>query len=232
MNLKPNTWLTLEETKEWLKIKATDTSYDNIITRLINTACARVENHIDGPVFTREFTEWRDGNSSNVIVPTHRPIVEIVEIKIDYNRSFSTAQALPAENTIIRGQPSLKQVTNDVEIRIDGTDIVLRDDNNVNILGRIFLGSTLQSIQVKYKAGWGETIDDLPDDLVHATLMLVEYLYILRENRELNIKSKGTNGQNYTRDIGIPKEIKELLEDFIDYNFAVANVPQKNTFGI
>ena len=230
MELKRFTYLNLPEVKEWLRIKPENKDLDNILVRLINTACARVENYIDGPALTREFIEQRDGNSSNVIVPSHRPIVEIVEVKIDFNRAFDTSQPLELENLVIRGMPSLDQMTSDVKVQIIGSDIVIRDDNNTAILGRLFSGSVIQSIQLKYRAGWGDTAEDLPPDLVHATLMLVEYLYILRENRELNVNSKSSNGQSYSRKTGIPEEITVLLDDFKDFSFGAANVPQKNNF--
>lgn len=233
MELKPNTYLSLEETKEWLRIKPDNHDLDNIVIRLINTACARVENYIDGPALTREFTEFRDGDGSNTVVLAHRPITEIVEIKIDFNRAFDAAQPISTDNFVLRGMPSVQQLTSDAVIQIIGSDVVLRDDNNTAILGRMFSGSVVQSIRVKYKAGWGPTPQELPDDLVQATLMLVEYLYILRENREMNISAKSTfNGQSYSRKTGIPEEITVLLDDFKDFSFGVANIPQNNVFPI
>ena len=229
MDLKRNTWLTLEECKEWLNIKPEDTKRDEVIKRLINVACARIGNYIDGPVLVQQFTEFFDGNSANVIVPSHRPIIEIEEIKIDFNRNFDSATQLQTSSFALRGLPAMSQLSTDVVIKIQGTDIVLVDDQNAAILGKLFSGSTIQSIKIIYKAGWGESPKDLPDDIVHATLMLVEYLYILKENRELNIKSKDTNGQSYTRDSGIPKEIMQMIEDYIDCSFGPANVPQKNS---
>jgi uncharacterized phiE125 gp8 family phage protein len=231
LKLKPFSYLCLEEVKEHLKIKADNKDYDNILTRLINTACSQVEAYIDGPVLTRQFIEEKDGNSSNVIVPDHYPVTEIVEIKIDYNRQFNNATPIDPQNTILRGMASMQQLSGDVAIKIEGTDILLRDAADTTVLGRMFTGSQASAIKLTYKAGRGETPEDLPDDLVYATLMLVEYYYVTRENRELNIKSKTNNNQGYSRESGMPKEVTDILDDYKDWSFGHAVTPQRNNFG-
>lgn len=240
MILNSRAYLTLNETKEWLNIKLTDTSKDNQIIRHINTACARVEQFIEAPVLNTEYVEYSDGNNSNVIMPTKYPLVDIVEIKIDFNRAFDGADPLDAHNYVIRGIPPetqalLPTMTNG-QIAILGSDIVLRDDSNVAILGRIFAGSVIQSIKLTYKAGRGETADDLPEDLRTATLMLAEYLYILKENRELGVSSKGVMGQSYSKkEVGIsgmPMEVEAMLQEYRDYAFPPVSMPQRNHFKV
>lgn len=236
MQLSPYAFLTLEETKEWLKIKPDNTDYDNILIRLINRATAKVENYIDGPVLTRELVEFRDGNSSNTIVPTFYPVTEIVEVRIDFNRGFGNETIVSTENIILRGMPSLSQIQGDPQIKILGSDIVLRDDNNTALLGRIFAGSVIQSIKLTYKAGRGDTAADIPDDLKDACLMLVEYYYLMRENKDVGIKSRTSMNQSYTRvdatdtDSGMPREIETLLDEFKDWSLGITDQPQKNTF--
>lgn len=231
LKLKEFSYVDLAELKEHLKIKAEITDYDNRLIRIINTSCSMVESYIDGPVLTRQFIEEKDGNSSNVIVPEHFPVVEVIEVRIDYNRQFATATPIDPENTILRGAPSMKQLSGDVEVRINGTDILLRDAADTTVLGRMFTGSQASSIKLTYKAGRGETPDELPDDLVYATIMLCEYLWILRENREMNVKSKTNKDQGYSRVPGIPKEIQVMLDEYVDFSFGHATTPQKNNFG-
>ncbi len=224
--LKSNTFFTLDEVKDYLGIKIEETKFDNKVIRLINMVTALAENYIDGPILTREFTEVRDGDSSNVIVPDHWPVRSITELRIDYNGDFTPAVTIiPPDNYTIRG-------ASDLEIGIKGTDVVVRNDGNLSIIGRLFIGSVVSSIQLKYKAGWGEAADDLPEDLKYACLMGIEYFYILRENRELNIKSKTNEKQAYTRDSGLPKEVCDILDDFRDTSLGRTNRPQKNAFTI
>jgi hypothetical protein len=237
ITLKENAFLTEEEVKEWLKITgAYGVPLQNKVLRLINTACTRVESYIDGPVLTREFIEYSDGSNSNVIMLTRWPIREITEIKIDFNRQFDGAEPVSSENFVLRGMPALTQDFISPAVIIDGTDIVLRDDSNTAILGRIFAGSTIQSIKVTYNAGRGDTPDDVPDDLRTAALLLVEYLYMTTENRELGVGSKGVMGQSYSKKVlgesGMPEEIEAMLNEYKDYALPNVPMPQRNTFKI
>lgn len=231
---KPFCFIDLDELKDHLKIDPTVTKFDGALTRIANAACARVEKYIDGPVLTRQFVEETDGNQSNVIVPDMYPVTEIVEIRIDYNRGFAENTKILPENIILRGMPSMSQLSGDVDLRVDGEDILLRDAADTSTLGRLFTGSAASSIKITYKAGRGESMDDLPDDLVYATLMLCEYMYITRENRDLGIKSKTNSNQGYDRDHenGMPAEVREILDQYVDYTFGHAKVPQKNNFGV
>lgn len=231
---KPFCFIDLDELKDHLKIDATVTKFDNALIRIANAACARVEKYIDGPVLTRQFVEERDGNQSNVIVPDYFPVTEIVEIRIDYNRGFAENTIVLPENTILRGQPDMRQLSGDVDIRLDGQDILLRDAADTSTLGRLFTGSSASSIKVTYKAGRGESTEDLPDDLVYATLLLCEFMYMMRENRDLGLKAKNNGNQGYDRDFesGMPPEVTDILDQYVDYTFGHAQVPQKNNFGV
>jgi uncharacterized phiE125 gp8 family phage protein len=222
--IKSNVFLTLDDVKTHLKIKLDNTEYDNKIKRLINMATDRCEKYIDGPIKIRQFTETRDGDSSDTMVPDYYPIRSIEEIRIDYNRQFDDSTIINMSSYILRG-------SRDLEVGIKGTDVVIRDDNNTSIVGRIFTGSVVGAIQLKYTAGLGNDMNDIPYDLQHAVLMTIEYFYIVGENRELNIKSKQNNqNQSYDRDAGLPKEVVEILDGYKDYSLGRNNKPQKNTF--
>lgn len=225
ITLKSNTFITLAEAKDHLRIKEDNTDHDNRVKRLINMATDMAEQYIDGPFLTKDFTEVRDGDASNTIVPDYFPVRGITEIRIDYNGDFSQPTSIinPAYFSI-RGMP-------DLAIGIRGTDVVIRNDGNTSILGRLFIGSVVQSIQIKYKAGQADTPETMPDDIKYAILMIVEYFYILRENRELGIKSKSQfQGQSYSRELGLPREITDILDQYKDWSLGHNNRPQKNTF--
>lgn len=236
MTAKPKAfcYIELDELKDHLKLDPANVKADRALTRIANTACAMVEKYIEGPVLTRTFVEERDGNQSNVIVPDYFPVTEVVEIRVDYNRGYAENTKVLPENYILQGKPDMRQLSGDVDIRIEGENIILRDAADTSFLGRLFTGSAASSIKVTYKAGRGETIDDLPDDLVYATLLLCEYLWITRENRDLKIKSKSVNSQDYERetDNAWPLEVTAILDQYVDFTFGHGGVPQKNNFGI
>lgn len=221
--LKSNVFLALDDAKDWLKIKLDNTEHDNRIRRLLNMATDLCERYIGGPIKNQQFTEQRDGDSTNTIVPDHWPVRSVQEIKVDYNRQFGNETLIDASAYIIRGPQSFHSVG------IQGSDVVIRDDNNIAIVGRIFMGSVVGSVRIKYTAGWGQDMTEIPYDLQQAVLLTLEYYYILRENRELNVKSKGNTGQSYSRDSGLPVEVEQLLDQYKDYSLGHNNMPQKNT---
>lgn len=200
------------------------------VVRLMNSVAEWFEQMIDGPVLSREFVGYYDGSNSNVIKPRHYPVTAITSIKIDYNRQFPDVSALNGTQYFLRGSEDVKQVKGDVELRLKGSDVVLRDDNETFIVGRIFSGSVLGSIELKYIAGLG-TATTMPGDLYQASLQLLEYWFFQRENRDLAISSKGVRGESYTKlKDGIPSEITEVAESYRDVSFANAPVPQRNYF--
>lgn len=241
LELKPFAYLELEETMEFLNIPPTKREeYRNRVTMLINMACQKVEDYIDRPVIARQYTEFCDGNSSNVVVPIFSPVKEVIEIKIDFNRAFDVATALDADNYVLRGLPNINQQASNGPINsllvtdlyeIDGTDIVIRDDTNTAILGRLFTGSVIQSIKLTYTAGIAKDKQNVPDTIKYATLLICDHFYMAKENRDINVKSKSNlSSQSYSKELGLPKEVIDLLQDYKDYSLGSFPIPQKNTF--
>lgn len=216
---------------------AFDSTYDANLTEvlegLIDAACEKVENLIQCPVLVREYTnEEHDGSNSNVIKPHQWPVREITELRIDYNRAFGSTSVLDDSLYLIRGGSDRRQTGTNPEITI-GNDIVLRDDNERFILGRMFSGSVVGSIRITYKAGWSYSSDNVPSDIRLATKMLLEFWYMQRENRDIGVKTKGVKGESYTRlSEGIPTQITEMLEQYKDVSFGTRPMPQRNFFSI
>lgn len=229
ITLKTNTFLTLDEVKAWLRIPLTSTDYDEVVKRLINVATDQAEQYIEGPIKTNRYVEQHDGTSTDTIVPHHFPVTSVEEIKVEYNRNYAVATPVAPTDYAIRGISKFNNTGGDFALNIKGTDIVFGTTNSSpTIIGSTFGGDAVQSIRVTYEAGYGTTQDELPADLVHATLMQIEYLYILRENRELGVRSKTVREQTYSREGGMPVEVKEILDKYRDITFGCHNQPQKN----
>lgn len=204
-----------------------------IIERLINVSCDKIEQMIQTPVVAKDFEEVIDGNNSNVIIPSKWPILSITEIKIDYNRGFSSTTVINPVHYFARGYADKRQLPGDISLRTIGNDIVLRDDGKDTIIGTLFGGSVLGSIKIKYKAGWALTNDDIPWDLRQAATLLVEYYYFQRSNKDLNISSKGVRGESFSKiKDGIPDTITEMVLPYEDFALALHEKSQTNVFGI
>lgn len=229
VQLKDNVFLTLEDVKDWLKISddacVKDTGLENRVMRMMNSAADMCERYVGGPIKSRQYVEFRDGDSSNTLVLDYYPIREVSDLRVDFNRAFTDPTIVKAGEYIIRGTPDPS-----FPGKIRGTDLVLRDDNDTSIVGRIFTGSTVGSIKITYTAGWGANQDEIPSDLVNAVLMTIEFYYMLRETRDMNTKSKSVNGQTTSRVQGLPKEVTDILDSYVDYTLGRNNRPQTNTF--
>lgn len=204
-----------------------------IIERIINISCDKVEQMIQTPVVAKDFEEYMDGNNSNVIIPSKWPVLSITEIKIDYNRGFSSATIIDPVHYFARGYADKRQLITDTSLRTIGNDIVLRDDGKDTIIGTLFSGSVLGSIKLKYKAGWALNNADIPWDLRQAATLLCEYYYFQRSNRDLNITSKGVRGESFSKiKDGIPDTITELIAPYEDISFPLYEKSQTNIFGV
>lgn len=209
-----------------------DQTLVDTVEDIINAVTDMVESILGANVLARDYEEVLDGNNSNVLIPSQWPIQEVTEIKIDTNRNFDSATALDTVNYFLRGQVDKRQIPS-ISLRIIGQDIVIRDDNEKYILGRMFAGSALGSIKLKYKAGWGSSVQDIPSDIRMATLIAFEFFFMQRDNRDLNIQSKGVKGESYTKvEKSIPQQIYDLLEPFKDVSLGNHQMPQRNTFKI
>lgn len=230
LQFKSNVYLEMDEIKSFLKIKKEITEFDAQLVLLGNMACARVESMINAPVLVQEKIETQDGTSSNNLVPQYWPVRSVNEIRIDYNSQFGAK-----DPTTIQDPQFYKTrgFYRDVKFGLAGSDVVIINDGQRAVIGQMLFGSIIQSVRIKYDAGWAYDKADVPDDLKYATLLLVEYFYMLRENRDLNVKQKGTmGGQMYMRDTGIPEEIEDLLSPYVNHTFGSANRPQRNSFSV
>ena len=168
-----------------------------------------------------------------MVVPSKWPILTIEELKIDYNRNFGPESVIDTINFILRGAADVRQDLSIPDVRQVGNDIYLRDDDNDNVIGRVFSGSVAGSIRIKYQAGWARDIDDCPWDLRQAATLLVEYYEFKHGARDLGIQSKGVRGESYTRiQDGIPMTIYEMIEQYINHSFGVFERHQNNIMGV
>ena len=219
--------------KNEVLLKPDEEKTRRLIERLINTACDKVENILQTCVIAKDYEDTLDGNNSNVIIPSKWPVIGIKEIKIDYNRGFSSETIISPKNWILRGYADRRQATTDVSVRIIGNDVVLRDDGRDSIIGRIFSGSVLGSVKVKFTAGWALNKEDIPYDLQHATMLLFEYYFFQRSNRDLGVISKTIKGDSSSKvKDGIPDTITELLQPYCDISLPLYEKSQTNVFGL
>ena len=190
MTLNSNALVTVATAKVHLDIPSADVSQDAKLELYINTASERIERHLDRKLIYQAHTERQDGRSSDRIMLKQYPAEKPTSLYDDPSWDFLTPYD-PAQY--------------DIE---DAGVVVLR-------YGR-FMRANL-NIKVTYNAGYKSVVSpgagpNLPADLQHACLLLVEWMYQMRADRRLGVKGKGKNQETISFSQGMPPEVVELLE--------------------
>ena len=206
----------LEDVRSWLKVKDGDTRFDGILNILIESVSQEFENFIDAPIIIRKFFEVADGDISDTIVPLNKPVRKIISIILDPEGDFDDL-----ETSNKRFLSALRVPDNDFFIDTSGS--IRFQDSTLSILGTTTTGQGIGTILLEYEAGWAQTVSDVPSDIKLAALQRIEHLWQLRENRNLDITSKSAGDSRITRVQGLPLDIQEVLNRYIDMSFDNAN---------
>lgn len=199
-----------------------------IIEQIINTVTDMSEAVLCSNILARDYVDILDGSKTNVLIPGAWPMISVTSIILDTNRNFDTTPVLDPINYFLRGQVDKRQIPS-VSLRIIGQDVVLRDDNLNTTFGKITTGSALGSVKVAYKAGWALDSTDVPSDIRMALLLAFEFFFMQRDNRDLNVHSKGVKGENYSKlEKTLPQQVLDLLEPYRDWSLGGHNVMQRN----
>lgn len=190
MALNSNALATVASVKTHLDINNADVSQDAKIELYINTASERIERYLDRKLIYQQHTERQDGRGSDRIMLKHYPAQKPTQLFDDPSWDFLT--------------------------QIDAADYAI-EDAGVVVLRRMRFQRSNLNVKVVYNAGYKSIVapvagPDLPADLQHACILLVEWMYQMRADRRLGVKGKAKNQENITFSQGMPPEVIELLE--------------------
>lgn len=187
MALQANALITLQEAKDHLGI--TGSSYDDRLEDLINGASDFSDRYTNNNIVEDTYTDvLYDGNNSDFLLIPVTPLTAVASLYIDGSRIFDASSLVD---------------TDDYDIR-DQVGIVLFD-------GRKFTHGK-HTVKVTYTAGYST----VPETIKLAVKLWVEYYFRLTDSKNLGLKSYSQQGDNYSRDPGLPKEIMELLDPFVN----------------
>ena len=190
MTLASNALCTLSQVKKHLDIASSDTTQDDKIESYINAASERIERYVDRKLIYQQHTERQDGRGTDRIVLRQYPAQKPSLVYDDSNWAFTS----PIESTRY-----------DVE------------ESGVLVLKSYRFSRGNMNIKVVYYAGYKSVVapgsgPDLPADLQHASILLVEWMYQMRADRRLGVQGKAKNQENIKFSQGMPPEVVELLE--------------------
>lgn len=175
--------------KEHLNIKDTDTSQDNIITRMINSASEMIEIFLDRKVKQRSFTEYFDGRGNDRILLRQWPVVKPTEVWDDPGGLFTTpSNKLPTDQYDIEGDPGI----------------------GIQLLNGRQFSKGSRNIKVIYQGGYST----IPYVIHEAAILFVEYMYDMRADRRIGVQTKGKNQESTTFLGDLPDFVKNMIEPY------------------
>jgi hypothetical protein len=140
-------------------IKLLGVADDTIIETYINGVSKLFENYCNTKFIDIAVTDILDGSGTDKLLLENPPARTITEIKFDFDTSAPTLMALA--DFSLNGKAGI--------LRMKG-DSTFTDGYGVFPEG-------FQNIQVKYTSGYGAAIANLPEDIILAAVLQVEFLY-------------------------------------------------------
>ena len=162
---------------------------DDAVTQTLITKASVFANNYTGRILAQQtFTEIYDGDGSDILFLDNYPIASVTTVHQDSDRAFGSDTLVAA------------------------TDYLTYADNRK----LVSIGTTwfkdVQTIKVVYVAGYA--IGSIPEDLVNAVTMLVDFWGKEYDKHRFGVSSTGTDTNRITYEKNIPGEIKEMLNPY------------------
>lgn len=202
VTLSPYALTSLEAVREHLGVPPTTLTFDNLLTRFINVATAKIESFCDRKFLRRPTTEYQDGFANDRILLDQWPASKPSEVWIDGSSEFT--------DVANRLDPSQYEL--DLSARGEGIGLSLK--------GRYF-GKGTRNIKVVYLAGF----DPIPADLEDACIWMVEFLYDMRGDRRVGVETKGKNQENTTFLQNLPEIVLDTLNGYKRFEWPTGDRP-------
>ncbi len=172
-----------------VKILTGVTAADDVITQQHITDASFFANSYTGRILASQtFTEYYDGDGTNLLFLKNYPISSITTIHQDSDRAFGS------------------------DTLVASTDYFTYADNRKLIGDGVTWLRGIQTIKVVYLAGY--VIGSIPEDLVNAVTMLVDFWGKEYDAHRFGVTSTGTETNRITYEKNIPAEIKEMLNPY------------------
>jgi len=162
---------------------------DDAITQTLITAASYWANKYTSRILAQQtFTEYYDGDDSNILFLKNYPIDSVTTVHQDSDRAFAASSLIAA------------------------TDYFTYADNRNLISDGVSWEKGIQTIKVVYVAGYA--IGSIPEDIVNAVTMLVDLWTKEYKAHRFGVTSTGTETNRITYEKNVPAEIKEMLNPY------------------
>lgn len=172
-----------------VKVLTGAATVDDAITQsLITKASLWANNYTSRILAQQTFTEYYDGDGTSILFLNNYPISSITTVHQDSDRTFGT------------------------DTLVDSDDYFFYADNNKLLGDGILWYKGLQTIKVVYVAGYA--IGSIPEDIVNAVTMLVDFWHKEYSAHRFGVTSTGSETNRIIYEKNIPVEIKEMLNPY------------------
>ncbi len=162
---------------------------DDAITQTLITKASVYANNYTGRILAQQtFTEIYDGDGTDILFLENYPIASVTTVHQDSERAFGSTTLVAS------------------------TDYLTYADNRKLVSTGTTWFADIQTIKVVYVAGFA--IGSIPEDLVNAVTMLVDFWFKEYDAHRFGVTSTGTDTNRITYEKIIPVEIKEMLNPY------------------
>ena len=185
---------TLAQLKSQLGIMNSETKYDTKLNLYLNAASDWVETYCDRKFEAANYVENLCGNKSNFLSPDQWPIISISELRISWDRDWTSSITLiPAS---------------DYGISQDKVGVTY-------YAGHFPMG--FDNVRLSYRAGY-ETI---PSDLQLGVIWAAEWFYLHNNRGDSGRTTASKQGESVGVLADIPPMCKAIIEPYRRMDFAV-----------
>lgn len=193
MALNTNALVSLADFKAFVKVPTAETSMDALLEGFINSVSQRIETYCRRKFRQLTHTEHHDGGRVNLVLLRQWPVNTVTSLHCSSERVWDSTSLIAATNYQIVKDEQGEGIA--IE-RFDGT-----------------FPNGQKNIQVVYIAGYS-ALSDVPADLQLAAKIAAAFWYIKQQNMDWTQSTVAKGDENITIVQGIPKDARELLEDY------------------
>ena len=182
-----NDWTSLANLKEHLKFEDTVAFRDALLTNLITRASKALDRYCGRESLkAADYTEYHDGEGTNVLLTEERPIISVTSLHDDPSRTFEDDTLVAAADRVTNAKEGM-----------------------IRLLDDVIFTRGIQNLKLVYRAGY-ETI---PEDAELACLILCSHIYNKAGTEGHTSLSLGGLSKSFDPKAW-PDEVRAIVEPF------------------
>lgn len=101
MAVDAGAWTSLNRLKRHLHIGLSDSSKDDFLEEIINSSYKVLERHIGQALLQATYTEFYDGDDSNILILKKWPVISVTSVHVDSERDFDSDDLVDSGDYVV-----------------------------------------------------------------------------------------------------------------------------------